>query len=121
MSLVARIRGHGTTLTSPGSVTAAVALTELHARLAMPFAGPSCSRQALTHRSFGAHHNERLEFIGDAVLNCAIAAGALRRFPQMTEGELSRVRASLVNSDTLARLARDARSRRSASGSARAS
>jgi ribonuclease III len=63
--------------------------------------------QALTHRSFGAAHNERLEFIGDAVLNCAIAAALYARFPQMNEGDLSRLRANLVNRDTLAGLARD--------------
>ena len=68
------------------------------------FRRPELLRQALTHRSFGASHNERLEFVGDAVLNCAIAAILYRRFPQIPEGELSRVRASLVNGDALARL-----------------
>jgi ribonuclease-3 len=63
-------------------------------------------RQALTHRSFGADHNERLEFIGDSVLNCAIALTLYRRFPQISEGDLSRVRANLVNKETLQRLAR---------------
>lgn len=70
------------------------------------FHRPELLRQALTHRSFGADHNERLEFIGDAVLNCAIALMLYQRFPQMPEGELSRLRASLVNKDTLYRLAR---------------
>lgn len=63
-------------------------------------------RQALTHRSFGAPHNERLEFVGDAVLNCVIALRLYDRFPTLAEGELSRIRAHLVNRDTLARLAR---------------
>src|SRR5450432_3137054 len=69
------------------------------------FRQPELLRQALTHRSFGADHNERLEFIGDSVLNCAIALTLYRRFPQIPEGELSRVRANLVNKDTLHRLA----------------
>ena len=70
------------------------------------FRRPQLLAQALTHRSFGATHNERLEFVGDAVLNCVIAVALFERFPAIPEGELSRVRASLVNRDTLARLAR---------------
>lgn len=62
-------------------------------------------RQALTHRSLGSTHNERLEFIGDAVLDCVIALTLFRRYPHMPEGELSRLRSSLVNKDTLVRLA----------------
>src|SRR6266567_5293449 len=69
------------------------------------FRRPELLRLALTHRSFGADHNERLEFVGDSVLNCAIALTLYERFPQMTEGELSRVRANLVNKDTLHRIA----------------
>ena len=72
--------------------------------LGYAFRRPELLRQALTHRSFGAGHNERLEFVGDAVLNCAIAAVLYRRIAQIPEGELSRVRASLVKGDTLARL-----------------
>ncbi|HKW80585.1 MAG TPA: ribonuclease III [Casimicrobiaceae bacterium] len=70
------------------------------------FRRPELLRQALTHRSFAAEHNERLEFVGDAVLDCAIGVALYRRFPAMPEGELSRVRANLVNQDTLYRLAR---------------
>lgn len=80
--------------------------TALVDRLGHAFRRPELLAQALTHRSFGATHNERLEFVGDAVLNCAVAALLYERFPHMPEGELSRVRASLVNRDTLARLAR---------------
>ena len=69
------------------------------------FRSPELLRQALTHRSFGAEHNERLEFVGDAVLGCAIALILYQRFPHMPEGELSRLRANLVNKDTLHRLA----------------
>ncbi len=75
-------------------------------RLGYAFRSPSLLTQALTHRSFGESQNERLEFVGDAVLNCAIAAVLYERFPQIPEGDLSRVRANLVNRDTLARLAR---------------
>jgi ribonuclease-3 len=77
----------------------------LSARLGYAFAKPALLAQALTHRSFGAQHNERFEFIGDAVLNCVIAAALFTRFPQMPEGELSRARAGLVNRDMLARVA----------------
>ena len=58
-------------------------------------------REALTHRSHSIPHNERLEFLGDSVLNCAVALALYRRYPQLSEGELSRLRASLVNKDTL--------------------
>ena len=76
-------------------------------RLGHAFRRPELLARALTHRSHGATHNERLEFVGDAVLNCAVAVVLFERFPAIPEGELSRVRASLVNRDTLARLARE--------------
>jgi ribonuclease-3 len=60
---------------------------------------------ALTHRSFGAPHYERLEFLGDGVLDCVIAALLYRRFPDLPEGDLSRLRSSLVCQDALCRLA----------------
>ena len=62
-------------------------------------------RQALTHRSFGVPHNERLEFLGDGVLNCVVAATLFEHFPQLPEGDLSRLRASLVNQQTLFEIA----------------
>ncbi len=65
------------------------------------FGNPDLLRQALTHRSFGATHNERLEVLGDGVLNCVVAALLFERFPQLPEGELSRLRASLVNQQSL--------------------
>jgi ribonuclease-3 len=73
------------------------------AALGHTFRRPELLRQALTHRSFAAEHNERLEFIGDGVLNCAVALLLYERFPQLPEGDLSRMRASLVNRDTLYR------------------
>jgi len=77
----------------------------LRDRLGHAFRDPALLRQALTHRSHGALHNERLEFIGDAVLNCAIALALYERFPDIDEGDLSRARANLVNRDMLARIA----------------
>jgi ribonuclease III len=62
--------------------------------------------RALTHRSAGGHHNERLEFLGDAVLGLVIADALHQRLPQATEGDLTRLRAALVNRESLAELAR---------------
>jgi len=75
-------------------------------RLGHVFREPALLRQALTHRSYGTPHNERLEFMGDAVLNCVVARALYVRFADISEGELSRARASLVNQETLARVAR---------------
>jgi len=59
-------------------------------------------RRALTHRSYGASHNERLEFLGDSVLNCVVALELYDKFPRLSEGELSRLRANVVNQQSLA-------------------
>lgn len=64
-------------------------------------------RRALTHRSYGADNNERLEYLGDAVLSFIVAEMLYRNFPEATEGELSRYRASLVSGEALAQLAAD--------------
>lgn len=61
-------------------------------------------RQALTHRSHSSPHNERLEFLGDSVLNCTVATLLYQRFPSVKEGDLSRLRASLVRQETLAEI-----------------
>lgn len=61
--------------------------------------------RALTHRSFGASHNERLEFLGDSVLNCVIAHALYERFAGVREGDMSRLRANLVRQETLAEIA----------------
>jgi ribonuclease-3 len=68
------------------------------------FDDPELLRRALTHRSFGAAHNERLEFLGDSVVNCIIAQALYQKFPELPEGELSRLRASLVSEPALAAL-----------------
>ena len=80
----------------------------LRKRLGYAFRNPDLLRGALTHRSFGVSNNERLEFVGDAVLNCVVAASLYQRFPALAEGDLSRARAALVNQDMLARVARGA-------------
>ncbi|RQW29223.1 ribonuclease III [Rhodobacteraceae bacterium CH30] len=69
------------------------------------FTRPEWLRQALTHRSYGTPNNERLEFVGDSILNYTVARMLYDRFPQLTEGELSRLRANLVNQQTLSELA----------------
>ncbi len=61
--------------------------------------------RALTHRSYSAAHNERLEFLGDSVLNCTIAKYLYDAYPDMPEGDLSRLRSNLVNQQTLSVLA----------------
>lgn len=81
------------------------ALQRLLDRLDLRFRTPALAQEALTHRSAGSRNNERLEFLGDGVLNFVIAAELFRRYPAATEGELSRLRSSLVNKEKLAELA----------------
>jgi ribonuclease-3 len=84
-----------------------LSLAKLCRILGYQFRQPQLLEEALTHRSFGGCNNERLEFLGDSILNLVIAAELFGSYPQASEGELSRLRASLVKGDTLARLARD--------------
>ena len=74
---------------------------KIEQKLGHQFSQVGLLKEALTHRSHSAIHNERLEFLGDSVLNCAIADVLFRRFPQLAEGELSRLRATLVNKNVL--------------------
>jgi ribonuclease-3 len=74
-------------------------------KLGYTFNQSALLRQALTHRSHSVPHNERLEFLGDAVLNCAVAGLIFHHFPDLSEGSLSRIRANLVNQKVLAELA----------------
>lgn len=74
-------------------------------RLAYQFRDASLLRQALTHRSYGAPNNERLEFLGDGLLNFVAARLLYEQFAKLPEGDLSRLRASLVNQQTLSELA----------------
>jgi ribonuclease III len=77
----------------------------LEAALGYTFRDPRLLRDALTHRSYGAPNNERLEFIGDGVLNCSIALALFNKFPELPEGQLSRMRANLVSQPALHSLA----------------
>lgn len=81
------------------------ALTALQQRLNHSFANPRLLERALTHRSFSADHNERLEFLGDSVLNLAVSGLLFEKLSQLPEGDLSRVRANLVKQDTLFQMA----------------
>ncbi|MGE8474165.1 ribonuclease III [Paraburkholderia hospita] len=80
-------------------------LSPLESRLRYEFRNAELLRQALTHRSHSATHNERLEFLGDSVLNCAVAALLFQRFGKLDEGDLSRVRANLVKQQSLYEIA----------------
>ena len=80
-------------------------LEALQQRLGHRFAQPPLLVRAVTHRSFGADHNERLEFLGDAVLSAAVSAQLYERFSGSDEGDLTRVRAHLVREDSLHRIA----------------
>lgn len=82
-------------------------LDKLQSRLGYRFTDPSRLAEALTHRSAQGPNNERLEFLGDSILNFVIADELFRRRPADTEGLLSRLRASLVNRQSLAEIARD--------------
>jgi ribonuclease-3 len=81
------------------------ALRDLQHRLQHTFSDPALLTRALTHRSFSSDHNERLEFLGDSVLNLAVADLLFERLANLPEGDLSRVRANLVKQDTLHHLA----------------
>lgn len=76
-------------------------LERLERALGHTFLRRELLQQAVTHRSYGTPHNERIEFLGDSVLNCAIAARLFELFPGLREGELSRLRANLVRQETL--------------------
>lgn len=82
-------------------------IEELCKKLGYKFNEQSLLEDALSHRSFRGKNNERLEFLGDAILNCVIAAALFRSCPNAKEGELSRLRASLVRGETLATLAQE--------------
>ena len=77
------------------------------AKIAYVFRDPALRERALSHRSVGARNNERLEFFGDALVNLFVAEMLYERFPKADEGELTRLRARLVNEPALAGIARD--------------
>lgn len=79
----------------------------LSRRLGYVFETPAHLELALTHRSMGSRNNERLEFLGDSIVNFVIGEALFQQFPSAREGELSRLRARLVKGKTLAELARE--------------
>jgi len=89
-------------------------IEELKNRLRLPIANPSAALAAITHKSFVNEHrgeslqdNERLEFLGDAVIDLAVSHRLMERFPEAREGELSKIRAAVVDEAGLARMARE--------------
>jgi ribonuclease III len=80
-------------------------LFALQARLQHRFSDPQLLVRALTHRSFGADHNERLEFLGDSVLNLAVSALLYERLQSLPEGDLTKIRATLVKQEPLHQMA----------------
>lgn len=87
-------------------MAASPVLSELQIRLGYAFRQHALLQQAVTHRSFSADHNERLEFLGDSVLNLSVAHLLYAQLANLPEGDLSRVRANLVKQDTLHQLAK---------------
>ena len=81
-------------------------LEDLQKRIGHRFRDAALLDRALTHASYGADNNERLEFLGDGVLGCAIADELYARFPRLPEGKLTQLRAALVREEALARVAR---------------
>jgi len=82
-------------------------INRLEKRLGYNFVQSELLDLALTHRSANSHHNERLEFLGDSILSFVIADDLYHRFPKIDEGDMSRMRATLVRGKTLAELARE--------------
>jgi ribonuclease III len=80
-------------------------MTKLQAVLEYMFNDLSLLRLALTHRSYSRQNNERMEFVGDGILDYVIAMNLYNRYPNLTEGSLSKIRAALVNQDTLVEIA----------------
>jgi ribonuclease-3 len=81
-------------------------LAQLEQVIGYEFRQRELLKQALTHRSAHAHHNERLEFLGDSILGVVIAEALYQRFPNVAEGDLSRMRAAIVCGRSLAKLGR---------------
>lgn len=82
-----------------------MSLDSLVKHIDYPFNNPALLMQALTHRSFSGNNNERLEFLGDGALNFIVANQLYQRFPRLAEGDLSRLRATLVKESTLSEIA----------------
>ena len=85
----------------------AITINQLSKRIGYSFSQPELLVQALTHRSAKGQHNERLEFLGDSILGFVIAEALFEKFPKEDEGDLTRMRSSLVKGVTLAEIGRD--------------
>jgi ribonuclease-3 len=81
--------------------------SDFEARIGYQFRSRALLQQALTHRSYSSVHNERLEFLGDSVLGCIMSEALYARFPELTEGPLTRMRAVLVCEQALSETAQD--------------
>src|SRR5713101_9506943 len=97
--------GSGSIARSARSSTGSVDRERLQQDIGYRFSRPELLLRALTHRSRSALHNERLEFLGDGILNCVVAAELYERFGGLSEGELSRLRAHLVREESLHQMA----------------
>lgn len=84
-----------------------IIIERLQRKLGYTFQQQALLQQALTHRSASSKHNERLEFLGDSILSFVIADALYQRFPRVDEGDMSRMRATLVRGNTLAELGRE--------------
>ncbi len=82
-------------------------LETIQRKIGHQFETPELLAQALTHRSYNAKHNERLEFLGDSILSFVIANALYNQFPTTREGDLSRMRSTLVRGETLVEIAKD--------------
>ena len=85
----------------------AISINQLSKKIGYSFIQPELLLQALTHRSAKGQHNERLEFLGDSILGFVIAEALFEKFPKHDEGDLTRMRSSLVKGVTLAEIGRD--------------
>src|SRR2546428_9546197 len=97
--------GSGSVARSARSSTGSVSRERLQQHIGYRCSRPELLSRALTHRSHSALHNERLEFLGDSILNCVVAAELFERFGELSEGDLSRLRAQLVREETLYQVA----------------
>jgi ribonuclease-3 len=89
------------------SQVSSITISQLSKKIGYSFEQPELLIQALTHRSAKGQHNERLEFLGDSILGFVIAEALFERFPSHDEGDLTRMRSSLVKGVTLAEMGRD--------------
>lgn len=108
MTNLYELRGNVSSNSSKSSLTGVINMVDfnkLQNSLGYKFQDMSLLKLALTHRSFSRQNNERLEFVGDGILDYVIAMRLYILYPHLSEGELSKIRASLVNQDTLVEIA----------------